>query len=130
MTKKQNNILSKKVANSAISGNGINVMRNSVIDKHSSIGSYTYIGLNCFITKADIGRYCSIANNVSIGQGEHKIDRISTCSRLYDEDAYEVLTEKDVTLCNDIWICTDVVINQYLFAKIDMWQHESQKKAG
>ena len=84
-------------------------MDNTEVDFSSSIGKYCYIGKNCFITKANIGNYCSIANNVSIGQGEHCTSRISTSSLFY-EDTYEVLTSKDCTIENDVWIGVDAII--------------------
>ena len=66
-------------------------MGGTQISSDSQIGDYTYIGFNCFITKAIIGRYCSIANCVKIGQGEHNINRISTSSLFY-RDPYQTLT--------------------------------------
>ena len=85
------------------------IMTNTEVDSFSSIGKYCYVGKNCFITKANIGNYCSIANNVSIGQGEHCTSRISTSSLFY-EDAYEELTSKDCTIGNDVWIGVDAII--------------------
>jgi UDP-3-O-[3-hydroxymyristoyl] glucosamine N-acyltransferase len=47
------------------------------IDGASKIGSYTYIGQRSSITKSTVGRYCSIANNFSIGQGEHNLGKMA-----------------------------------------------------
>lgn len=96
---------------SALQGNHISVMPGSSIDKPSSLGDYTYIGYNCFITKAVIGRYVSIANNVSIGMGEHKLDKIFTSSLFYDQP-YEMLTEKDCIIGNDVWVGVDSIIRR------------------
>lgn len=79
------------------------------IDNQSKIGKNTFIGKNVTITKATIGNYCSIAPHVSIGPGEHDLSRISTASLVYD-DPYSELTEKPVTIGNDVWIGTHVVI--------------------
>jgi acetyltransferase-like isoleucine patch superfamily enzyme len=79
------------------------IMKGANISDDSLIGSYCYIGYNTFITKTTIGRYCSIANNVSIGNGEHLINNISTSSLFYDKP-YEVLTLKDCIIGNDVWI--------------------------
>lgn len=78
------------------------------------IGNYTYVGRNCSITKASIGRYVSIGNNVSIGPGEHQLDRISTSSYLYESDVdwYDELTNKSVIIKNDVWIGTDSIIKR------------------
>jgi len=87
------------------------IMAGSMIDSHSKIGDYTYIGYNCLVTKATIGNYCSIANNCSIGPGEHDLSRISTNSLFY-KDAYGELTKQDVTLGHDVWIAANVVVRR------------------
>lgn len=79
------------------------------IDASCRVGSYTYIGWRTGITKCDIGRYCSIANNVSIGQGEHQLDRISTSSTFY-LDPWATLTEGECVIESDVWIGVDAVI--------------------
>lgn len=79
------------------------IMEGSHVSNDSIIGNYSYVGYNTFITKANIGRYCSIANNVSIGQGEHLINNISTSSLFY-EDPYNILTSGDCIIGNDVWI--------------------------
>lgn len=81
----------------------------SKIDSGTIVGDYSYIGFNCSITKSHIGRYVSIANNVSIGQGEHLVDEISTNSLFY-ENAFEVLTKKDVKIYDDVWLGVNSVI--------------------
>ena len=87
---------------------------NTQIDEKTFIGEYTYIGRNCLISRATIGRYCSIGNNVSIGPGEHRLNRISTSSFLYDHkvDWYSELTREDVNIGNDVWIGTDSIIRR------------------
>lgn len=104
-------IHSSLVALSALKGHHISVMSGSSIDKHSSLGDYTYVGYNCFITKAIIGRYVSIANNVSIGMGEHQLDKIFTSSLFY-ADPYKILTEKDCLIGNDVWIGVDSIVRR------------------
>lgn len=90
-------------------GTNIEIGKNTFVDRNCSIGSYTYIGKNCNITKATIGRYCSIANNVSIGQGEHDLTKISTSSVFY-ESSYDELTKKECVIGNDVWIGTDSIV--------------------
>jgi acetyltransferase-like isoleucine patch superfamily enzyme len=82
---------------------GVVINKNSRIDDQTIIGSYTYIGINTGITKSVIGNYCSIANNVNIGQGEHDLHRISTSSIFYS-DSWETLTKGDVIIGDDVWI--------------------------
>jgi len=89
--------------------------KNSIINKHSEldadckIGSRVYIGKSCYLTKVTIGNYCSIANNVSIGQGEHDLSKISTNSLFYN-DAYHKLTKKICIIGHDVWIGVDAII--------------------
>lgn len=109
--KTKNSIHSRNVCIDSIKGNGIEVMDRTFIDADSEIHSFTYIGLNCFITKAKIGRFTSIANNVSIGMGEHQLDRISTSSIFY-ENPYEELTAKECIIGNDVWIGVDSIIRR------------------
>lgn len=87
------------------------VQPSATISEDSSIGAHTYIGFNSFITKTSIGRYCSIANNVAIGHGEHDVDALSTSSIFY-ENAYAQLTEKDCTIGNDVWIGVNATIRR------------------
>lgn len=87
----------------------IEILNSSTVDSKSTIGSYTYIGRCTHITKSTVGRYCSIANNVSIGQGEHELDRVSTSSRFYDSP-WETLTASDCIIESDVWIGVDAVI--------------------
>jgi|GEM_PF-4654276 len=54
---------------SKLRNRGIKVMKDTNVSCDSEIGQYTYIGNRCVITKAKIGRFCSIADNVSIGMG-------------------------------------------------------------
>jgi len=110
-TETNNTINSAQAALKAIKGHHIEVGPNTSIDDRSSVGSYTYIGTNCTITKADIGRYCSIANNVTIGPGEHILDALSTSSLFYT-DAYDELTQKECTIGNDVWIGVDCIIKR------------------
>src|ERR1700751_1019209 len=79
------------------------IMKRSYVSKDSQIGAYTYIGFNTFISKSKIGRYCSIANNVSIGNGEHLLQNVSTSSLFYD-NPYDVLTSGECEIGNDVWI--------------------------
>lgn len=87
------------------------IMQNSILSGKNEIGDYTYIGYNCIITKSSIGRYCSIANNVSIGIGEHKINRVSTSSIFYEEP-FETLTQGECIVGNDVWIGSNAVVRR------------------
>jgi acetyltransferase-like isoleucine patch superfamily enzyme len=102
-------IRSLEVSVKSINGNEIEILKGVSIDSESEVGSYTYIGCNTHITKSMIGRYCSIANNVSIGQGEHLLDNISTSSKFY-RNPWEILTKDNCEISSDVWIGVDAVI--------------------
>lgn len=86
-------------------------MKGVEADENTIIGDYSYIGRYTTISKAQIGRYCSIAPFVTIGPGEHILDGISTSgkisSRLYPEHS---LVAGDVIIGNDVWIGVNSVI--------------------
>ena len=92
-------------------GEGIRVMAHCTVSADTRIGAYSYIGMNCTVTRAIIGRYASIANNVSIGPGEHDVRAISTNSVFY-ESAYERLTERDCIIGDDVWIGDGCIIRR------------------
>jgi len=89
----------------------VEIVEGSRICGETTIGHYTYIGARCDVTKAEIGRYVSIANNVSIGSGEHHIKSISTSSLFY-KDAYEELTRGSCIIESDAWIAVDAIIRR------------------
>ncbi|PCH99055.1 MAG: chloramphenicol acetyltransferase [Rhodobacteraceae bacterium] len=89
----------------------VSIGRYSQVSKDTVIGDHTYIGRHCSIGKTHIGRYVSIANNVSIGNGEHSLQRISTNSVFY-EDAYAELTQGDCIIEADAWIAVDAIIRR------------------
>lgn len=83
----------------------------SRVDKTSVVGDYTYIGNHCYITKAQIGRYTSIANNVTIGAGEHDLTEISTSAWFYDEPL-KILRRGECVIGHDVWIGVDSIIRR------------------
>lgn len=82
---------------------------NSYVDKNTTIGSYSYVGYGCMITNVSIGRYCSIANSVFIGMGEHDLKNVSTSIHLAQK-SIESLTQDSVIIEDDVWIGVNVVI--------------------
>lgn len=68
--------------------------RSSYIDKRSKVGAgstvidsrfgkYSYTGYNCTIISCVVGNFCSIADNVIIGLGDHPLDWVSTSPAFY-----------------------------------------------
>lgn len=108
--RKSSRIRSGGVAIRAVTrSHSVQILKGGQVDKQSAVGSYSFLGRDNYVTKSTIGRYCSIGNNVSIGQGEHDLTKISTSSIFY-KDAYEVLTEKACIIEHDVWIGVDAVI--------------------
>jgi acetyltransferase-like isoleucine patch superfamily enzyme len=94
-------------------------MKNSIVN-NSVIASYTYIGKNCLIQNTTIGKFCSIANDVAIGLGEHPTDKFSTSPLFYRKNnpIKIQLLEKDlgfneyesIAIGNDVWVGTRALI--------------------
>lgn len=97
---------------------GNHVMLNNGVQfidfKEGSIGDYTYINGALIYDRVFIGKYCSIANNVCIGPGNHYIDRLSTypvINRVLHEVKPEEFPKKKKTIIgNDVWIGNGVTI--------------------
>lgn len=84
-----------------------------LIDEKTNVGNDNYFGANVHVTAADIGNYCSIAPNVTIGPGEHPLDLISTKVSVMEKcrgGRIIDLTEKPVVIKNDVWIGANVVV--------------------
>lgn len=106
---RKNRIASWHVSPKCLQGLAISIHSGARIDRQCEVGSYTYIGCYTYITKASIGRYVSIANNVSIGQGEHDLSRPSTSSIFY-QDPWGELTRGSVSIGSDAWVGVDAII--------------------
>ena len=87
--------------------------------RNSRIGKYTYIGNGTWVTKTNIGSFCSIADNVNIGLASHSLQYLSTASiftepvngtgyRWADKNLFESCHE--TTIGNDVWIGSRVLI--------------------
>ena len=85
------------------------IMSGTRMSGNVQIGAYSYIGYDCSITEASIGRYCSIGDSVTIAPGEHLVKNISTSAYFYD-DVWNTLTQKDSVIGNDVWIGTKAII--------------------
>lgn len=104
----------------------VNIGESVVLEKNIKIGEYlkelgdgTYICQDCFINYCEkIGKFCSIARNVSIGPGSHPIDMVSTSPIFYSKsrgithkNLYDYSkSDKPVTIGNDVWIGTGAII--------------------
>lgn len=80
-----------------------------------SIGRFSSVGRYSKIRLAEIGKYCSISWDTTIGAVEHPLDRISTCALTYKSE-YSVVNkdkyypQKKTIIGNDVWVGCNVVI--------------------
>jgi acetyltransferase-like isoleucine patch superfamily enzyme len=86
---------------------------------NSNIGSHTYVQKRSTIYCSNIGKFCSIGSNVSIGPGIHKLDGISTHPSFFlkntplikkysQEDAF--ISSKETVIGHDVWIGEKAII--------------------
>lgn len=97
----------------------VHILENCILN-NSEVHSYSYLGKNCLIQNATIGKFCSIANDVSIGLGNHPLDYFSTSPLLYRrQNTFNInLVENDlqfeeylpVSIGNDVWIGSRSII--------------------
>lgn len=97
-------------------GEFVNLQRYGMI-YHTKIGRYTYTGRNFVAWHSNIGSFCSISWNVSIGGGNHDYHRITSSAFLYsdifdlkgDNEGYNRFDD-DCEIGNDVWIGCNAVI--------------------
>jgi acetyltransferase-like isoleucine patch superfamily enzyme len=85
---------------------------------NSKIDDYSYVARNSNIFNCDIGKYCSVGPNVTVGYGDHPINFVSTSPVFYQSNsAFDLKPEKDrfigndkVTIGNDVWIGANVYV--------------------
>ena len=67
-----------------------------------------------FINRVTIGRFCSIARNVSIQEFNHKFDQLTSsfiCSNVFKENIEnDISSNGTIEIGNDVWIGTQCVI--------------------
>ncbi len=107
----------------------ISFMKNCKIFKKTSIHSFTriynstlsefsYVGKNNFIESTVIGKFCSIADNCSIGLAKHPIDWVSTSpvfirgrNKLhYHFSQHEYKSVTRTIIEDDVWIGINTII--------------------
>lgn len=106
-------------------------IRNSVIDRTSTVESgcnivsvnmdrYSFCGYDCEIVNADIGAFCSIANDVKIGGAMHPMEWASTSPVFYKGrdsvskkfSEYDRPKDNRTIIGNDVWIGSGAFIKQ------------------
>lgn len=84
----------------------------------SSVGRYSYIGRNSFVTNCVIGNFCSIAGNCNIGGTGHPLNWVSTSSVFHKWDnilkknfsRHEYDIFQQTVIGNDVWIATNAML--------------------
>lgn len=90
------------------------ILRGTAVE-YATLGDYSYLGPNCTVADAEIGRFCAIAASVRIGAPNHPIDRPSLhrftyCPEYYDADAqrdqafFRDRRDDRVRIGHDVWI--------------------------
>ncbi len=83
--------------------------------EYASLGDYSYLGENCDVADAAIGKFTAIANSVRIGAPNHPMGRPSQHRFTYVPEYYEAGVTRDrdffagrrgdrVIIGNDVWI--------------------------
>lgn len=106
-------ILNSKIHKTSKIESGCNII-NSTFDRHS------FCGYDCEIINAEIGAFCSIANNVVIGGGRHPMEWVSTSPVFYSGrdsvkakfSVHERIAEKKTMIGHDVWIGNNALIKQ------------------
>lgn len=97
-------------------GNFVHIQREALMYS-TTIGDYTYTGKNFTSWYSEIGKFCSISWNVSIGGANHDYERVTTHAFLYSND-YDFLNgrigynrfENECVIGNDVWIAANASI--------------------
>ena len=95
-------------------GRRCEVLHNTRIE-YASLGDYSYLGENCEVADAEIGKFTAIANSVRIGAPNHPMGRPSQHRFTYCPEYYEATATRDrdffaerrgdrVIVGNDCWI--------------------------
>jgi phosphonate metabolism protein (transferase hexapeptide repeat family) len=96
------------------------ILRDSVVE-YTEFGDFSYLGEDCTVANARIGRFCAIAARVRIGAPNHPIDRPSLHRFTYCPEYYSATASRDqtffqnrrddrVTIGHDVWIGHAVIV--------------------
>ena len=99
-------------------GKKVSLVGWSVFSRNVSIGDYSYLKQNTFMSNVSIGKFCCIADGLTVGLNEHPYHEFSSyrmneiwsplCNRIRHGGG--VLNDTFTTVGNDVWIGQDVVI--------------------
>ncbi len=91
----------------------------------ATVGAYSYFGEGCIIGTCTIGRFCSFAPSITVGLGEHPIDRLSSHPIFFGAKNGFLVPDgigspRDMRapsfappiIGNDVWVGANVVISR------------------
>jgi phosphonate metabolism protein (transferase hexapeptide repeat family) len=95
-------------------GRRYEVLANTRVE-YASLGDYSYLGEDCDVADAAIGKFTAIANSVRIGAPNHPMGRASQHRFTYCPEYYDATASRDrdffaerrgdrVIVGNDVWI--------------------------
>lgn len=113
----------KKMRLSAIAKSRIHATSKVESGSHivnTTFGKHSFCGYDCEIYNCRIGSYCSIANRVVIGGGQHPMNWVSTSPVFYEgrDSVKEKFAEhqrgdvQTTVIENDVWIGQNVLVRQ------------------
>ena len=88
----------------------------------SAIGAHSYVAAHSWVTNTDVGRFCSIGNNVMTGLASHTLDHASTSPifSLRHNATRRAWVEQDIAeniddiprsvICDDAWIGSNAML--------------------
>jgi acetyltransferase-like isoleucine patch superfamily enzyme len=87
-------------------------INDNVSVKNSNIGDHTYINSYSSVFCAEIGKFCSVASNVTIGLSTHPCNLVSTHPAFYSSnklfktfsDKVYFYEDENIDIGNDVWI--------------------------
>ena len=106
-----------RVGNCALSDH-VMLQRNGML-YHVRMGRYSYTGKNATFWHADIGAFCSISWNVSIGGANHDYTRVTTHTFLYDREDFDLMPDGETgydrfaepcVIGHDVWIAANACV--------------------
>ena len=111
----------KKIHLSAIINSTINKKSKICSGSHfvlSKLGKYSYVGNFCTGINAEIGNFCSIADNCIIGGASHPLDWVSTSPVFHkgknvlrkNFSEHEYVAAKQTMIGSDVWIGNNSLI--------------------
>jgi phosphonate metabolism protein (transferase hexapeptide repeat family) len=103
-----------------IIGKCCEVLQGSALE-YTALGDYSYLGQNCTVADAQIGKFCAIAANVRIGAPNHPMDRPSLHRFTYCPEYYSANATRDKTffsnrradrviIGHDVWMGHGVIV--------------------